>query len=272
MNTIGFGTFRLKSELYELLPFAAENGYSLIDASDDYFNEEYVAGANTLDMKIMTKFSYANKALKFDEVFNKTEKLFTDNGKKIGCYLIHWPYPYIYKKIWRKIEDLYLSGRVSEIGVCNFTVKHLESLLSDCRVKPIYNEIELHPLFQQRGITEYCKKNGIKIISYSPFARMDKQLIEAPVILELSDKYNTSVLNIILKWNLQKGFIPIPSTSKVNHIKEMSLGILDSFELTNNEIELIDALECGKRVRFDPDNYFTFITKLKLRIISLIMR
>ena len=272
MNTIGFGTFRLKSELYELLPFAEKNGYSIIDASDDYFNEEYVAGAETSGMKIMTKFSYANKALKFDEVFNKTEKLFSKNGKKIGCYLIHWPYPHIYKKVWRKMEDLYLSGRVDEIGVCNFNVKHLDALLRNCRVKPMYNEIELHPLFQQRDITEYCKKNDIKVISYSPFARMEKQLIDNPTLLELSDKYHTSVFNIILKWNLQKGFIPIPSTSKAKHIEEMSLDRLDSFILTEHDIELIDAMECGKRVRFDPDNYFSFKTKLKLLAISLIMR
>lgn len=272
MDTIGFGTFRLQSELYELLPFAKENGYSLIDASDDYHNEEYVAGAETSGMKIMTKFSCANKALIFDELFDKTEKLFLDHKKRIGCYLIHWPYPHIYKKIWRKMEDLYLSGRVDEIGVCNFTVKHLECLLKDCRVRPMYNEIELHPLFQQREITEYCKKNGIKVISYSPFARMEKQLIDSSTLVELSDKYHTSVFNVILKWNLQKGFIPIPSTSKAEHIKEMSLDNLNSFELTKHDIELIDAMECGKRVRFDPDHYFSFKTKLKLLAISLMMR
>lgn len=270
-NCLGFGTFPLKDILTDILPEAQECGYSIIDTSDDYFNEKYVAEAKC-DMKIFTKFSLVNNVLDFDNYFKNIQKIFLENGKKINCYMLHWPYPHIYKKIWRKFEELYFNGEVDEIGVCNFTVQALTELIKDCRVKPMYNEIELHPLFQQKDVTDFCEKNGIRIISYSPFARMDKELIQNEKLINIAKIHNTDVTNIILKWNMQKGFIPIPSTSKHEHIKNMSAEMLEAIVLTPDDIAEIDSLECGKRIRFDPDTYFSAKTKLKLFLYSLMMR
>ncbi len=270
---IGFGTFPLKEELLQLIPEAEKQGYTIVDTSDDYHNEVFVSKAvSGKKIKIITKFSYVDNVLNFDDYFKKQQKVFEENGNKINCYLMHWPYPHLYRKIWRKMEDLYLQGDVSEIGVCNFTVRKLEKLLKDCRVKPMYNQIELHPLFQQKEITDFCLKNGIKIISYSPLARRDKDLFENKVIKDIAEKYDTSIINIILKWNIQKGFIPIPSTSKSAHLKEMSLENLEKFTLNESEIEQINGLECGKRIRFNPDTYFSTKTKIKLFLYSILLK
>lgn len=272
-NPIGYGTFPNKDELVNLLPLVDELGYALVDTSDDYYNEKYVSeGSKSTHLKIFSKFSLVQNCLKFNESFAKQNKTFQNNGLKINCYLIHWPYPFLYKKIWKKMEDLYLNGEVDEIGVCNFNVKALRELLQGCRVKPMYNEIELHPLFQQKEVTEFCKENDIKIISYSPFARMDKELMENGEIKKIAESHDTTVINVILKWNLQKGFIPIPSTKNIIHLNEMSPKALAKIQLSDTEICLIDSLDKGKRVRFDPDTYFGIKTKIKLFLYSVLMR
>ena len=160
------------------------------------------------------------------------------------------------------MEELYLSGKVKEIGVCNFTEKQLMKLMKNCRVKPMYNEIELHPLFQQKDTVEFCEKNDIQIISYSPFARIDKRLFENTNLINISERENTSIANIILKWNINKGYIPIPSTSKEHHLKEMELDKIKLINLDKDDMKIIDSLECNGRIRFNPDTYFHL--KLKL--------
>ena len=272
-DVIGFGTFPMKEVLEEIIPQTVGKGFSFVDTSDDYYNETFVArGAAGTQLKIFTKFSLVNHVLHFDSYVEAQMKLYKEHGLKVHCYLIHWPYPFLYKKIWRRMEKLYLDGIVEEIGVCNFTVKHLQELMKDCRVKPMYNQIELHPLFQQKEVTRFCAEKGIRVISYSPFARMDPELFANETINKIAQDHKTTIHNVILKWNLQKGFIPIPSTSKASHLESMSLTNLNQIALSEQELEAIDALDKAKRVRFDPDTYFSGKTKLKLLVYSLLMR
>ena len=267
---IGLGSFPYKEELKNVLPKASVLGYNFVDTSDDYYNEEYIGNyIKDENLKIFSKFSYVDKYSDFEEHFNNSKVKLETNGGELYCYLMHWPYPFLYKKIWKKMEELYFSGKVKEIGVCNFTTKHLKKLMKNCRVKPMYNEIELHPLFQQQKTVNFCLKNGIKIISYSPFARIDKRLFENEILKQISIRENTSIVNIILKWNINKGFIPIPSTSKESHLVEMSINKINEINLTDEDIKKIDSLECNGRIRFNPDTYFSFKTKIKFLLISL---
>ena len=274
MSTIiGFGTFPMKDILKTMIPLAKKNGYTFVDTSDDYYNERIVAqAAKETGIKIFTKYSYIERFQLFEEHFQKQSSVFEEYNLKISCYLLHWPYPFIYKKIWKKMEQLYFDGIVDEIGVCNFNVRHLEELMKNCRVKPMYNQIELHPLFQQKDIVQYCNANNIKIICYSPFARMDKELLNNCELNEIAKKKNNTIHNIILKWCMQKGYIPIPSTSNSNHLNSMSVNNLMNIELTKDEMDVIDSLDNGKRVRFDPETYFSLKTKVKLFLLSLFMR
>ena len=267
---IGLGSFPYKKELENVLPRASTLGFDFVDTSDDYFNEDYVGDyVRDNNFKVFTKFSFVDQFKNFEQHFNDSKIKIEKNGTELYCYLLHWPYPFLYKKLWYKMEELYLSGKVKEIGVCNFTEKQLMKLMKNCRVKPMYNEIELHPLFQQKDTVEFCEKNDIQIISYSPFARIDKRLFENTNLINISERENTSIANIILKWNINKGYIPIPSTSKEHHLKEMELDKIKLINLDKDDMKIIDSLECNGRIRFNPDTYFSFKTKIKFLLISL---
>lgn len=270
---IGLGSFPLKDELINIIPLAENLEYSILDTSDDY-NNEYIIG-NVINekykIKIFTKFSAINQIFRFDEHFNNSNTLLSKNGAKISCYLMHWPYPFLYKKIRKRMEKLYLEKKVDEIGVCNFTKKNLKKLLKTCKIKPMYNQIEIHPLFQQKDTVVFCEQNGIDIISYSPFARMDKELFGNELLISMAKEKNVPITSLILKWNLEKGYIPIPSTGNKLHLEQMAINIIDDISISKEEIEEIDRLECGKRIRFNPDTYFSLKQKMKFLIVSLLL-
>lgn len=227
-------------------------------------------GLNTADyddeLIVISKFSQPHRTNELQKCFEESkEKL---NGK-LNIYLLHWPFPFLWKKQWRAMEELYLSGKCDAIGVCNFEKKHLKKLLRICRVKPFIDQLECHPLFQQNETTEYCKENDIRIMSYSPIARMNEKLIKNKTILDIADKYNKNACQIILRWDIEHGFIPIPASKSKAHMMD-NLSVQD-FCLTKDEIAEIDRLECGMRIRYDPDKRFSKRQKLsflKYRILG----
>ena len=199
------GTYPQKEELIATVKNAYNVGYRIFDTSDNYHNEKYYGDGlslleNNNDVITITKFS--SPLEKWDTVF---ERSISDIylGKKKGklIYLLHWPYPYLFKKIWKWMEQLYLDGRCDAIGVCNFEIEHLEELLKDCRIVPMLNQIEIHPMFQQKELEEYCHNKGIQVMAYSPFARMSKQLVENNTLVEIARKNNTSITKVISSWN-----------------------------------------------------------------------
>lgn len=258
----GYGTFPMKEELANTVPLAVAAGYRLIDSSDNYLNEEFIGvGLGKCDSRslvVQTKFSQPFRTKRLSRCFDESERKL---GGRIDVYLLHWPFPFLWKLQWRKMENLYLEGRCRAIGVCNFKKKHLKKLLSFCRVKPMVNQLEWHPMYQQRETVEFCKKNSIQVMSYTPLARMSRQLMENPVLLSIARKKGRSVPHVILRWNVEHGHIPIPASRSDAHIKG-NIDIFD-FSLSKEEIASIDALECGMRVRFDPDTRFAWGLKLR---------
>ncbi len=273
---IGIGTFPYKEELYNALPIALNAGYRLIDTSDNYQNENYIGNVyqklestQLNNIITITKFSQPYQSHFFYKVFKRSQKALYSNTKhNIDIYLLHWPYPFLWKKHWKKMERLYQNGQCKAIGVCNFEKKNLEKLLDICTIKPMINQIECHPMFQQKETIEFCKNNNIQVMSYSPFARMDTKLIKNNYLCKLAEKYGKHVQQIILRWNIQKGLIPIPASVSKKHIIS-NFDIFD-FELTDDEINGIDNLECGMRVRFDPKTRFTTKQKILFWVCSLI--
>lgn len=167
------------------------------------------------------------------------------------------------------MEKLYQSGKCKAIGVCNFEISKLKKLLKFAHVKPAINQIERHPLFQQNEIVNFCKENGIQVMAYTPFGRQDEEIFSQNVLQNLANKYSKSIGQIILRWDVDTGTIPIPASKSTKHINE-NIDIYD-FSLTQEEIEKINGLDTGKRIRFDPKKRFThkekikfFITRIKL--------
>lgn len=260
---IGFGTYPYKEPMITCLPLAIKrNGVGLIDTSDNYQNEEYVGkGLAQVDLSKVTVISKFSRPLRTDEMEECFEESKTNLGA-INIYLLHWPYPYLWKKQWRKMEELYLSGKCDAIGVCNFDLGYMKELLSFCKVKPAINQFERHPMFQQKELVDFCKDKDITVMAYSPVARMDKRLHENPVLKEIAAKYSKTVSQVILRWDIDTGSIPIPASSSEKHIAE-NYDIFD-FILTEEEIDAINSLEAGMRIRFNPRTRFSRKKKIEM--------
>ena len=239
-----------------------DNGVRLVDTSDNYQNEEYVgkglAQADISKVVVISKFSHPFRTHELKKCFEESRR----NLGKIDIYLLHWPYPYLWKEQWRKMEELYLAGKCDAIGVCNFDLGYLKELLAFCKVKPTINQIERHPIYQQQDLVDYCQANDIAVMAYSPVARMDKTLHESPVLIEIAKKYEKTVNQVILRWDIDTGCIPIPASSSEQHIAENS-DVFD-FSLNHKEIEAINGLELGKRIRYNPRTRFSNKMKIKL--------
>lgn len=252
-------------------------GVNLIDTSDNYQNEEYVGkGLAQVDLSKVTVISKFSQPLRTNEL----EKCFDESKNNLGAiniYLLHWPYPYLWKKQWRKMEKLYLAGKCEAIGVCNFDLGYMKELLKFCKVKPSINQIERHPMFQQQELVDFCHENDIAVMAYSPVARMDKDLQESEILKRLSAKYGKTINQIILRWDIDTGCIPIPASSSEKHIHE-NFSIFD-FSLEKEEVESINSLEKGKRIRFNPrarfktkQRMYFFAYRLKTSLLEIIKK
>lgn len=268
--TVGYGTFPLGEELVRTIPQVVDCGYRLVDTSDNYKNEKFVGrglaacGISRDRVTVVTKFSRPLKTYRLEECFNQSER---NLGGRIDMYLLHWPYPFLWKVQWRKLEELYLSGRCKEIGVCNFDRPRLEKLLRFCRVKPAVCQFERHPMFQQNETAEFCRENGIKVMCYSPFARMNSRLMKNAVIGRIAESHSMTPGQVILRWSVERGDIPIPASSSEGHIRENF--DIEGFSLSDGEMREIDALDAGMRVRFNPDNRFSLEKKIKFLILRV---
>lgn len=266
---IGYGTYPQKETLEKNVPIAISLGYRLIDASDNYHNEEYIGNGirkcesqgNTI---IVSKFSQPNRTYELEKCFEESRMKL---GGRIHIYLLHWPYPFLWKAQWKRIEKLYQERKCDVIGVCNFEEKHLRKLLKICSVKPMINQMEIHPFFQQQEMVSFCQENGIQLMAYSPLARMDKTVMDNPLLNRIAQNHQKSIGQVVFRWDIQHNFIPIPGSKTKKHMSD-NINIFD-FELSQTEMAQIDSLEAGMRIRFAPDRRFTNKEKIRFLINKL---
>ncbi|MGG4469878.1 aldo/keto reductase [Paenibacillus alvei] len=258
MPRFGLGVFKVEEgqEVIDSVKSAIKAGYISIDTAAVYKNEEGVgqgikeSGANREDLFITTKVWNA------DQGYESTLAAFETSIQKLGLdyidlYLVHWPVKGKYKETWKALEKLYKDGKVKAIGVSNFHQHHLEDLLEEAEIVPMVNQIELHPLLSQVELRDFCKEKGIVVEAWSPLAQ--GKLLDNPVLAEIAGKYNKSTAQIILRWDLQNDIVTIPKSIKEHRIIE-NADIFD-FELTNEDIDKINALNKNERVGPDPDNF-----------------
>ena len=272
---IGLGTCRI-SNVEEVVYQSIKDGVRLIDTAMRYDNEEEVGKGikraidenivKREDLFVVTKCWIANKkdpesALKTS--LNKLQLSYVD------LYLDHWPCGKDYtgenkwefvsvKDMWPKFESLVEKGLTKSIGVSNYNVQNVLIVLSICKIKPVVNEVEFNPYLYQKDLKEFCDKEGIKIFSYYPMVkgRFCKEelikekgldLLNEPIIKNLSEKYGKTPGQIVLNWHLHIGVIPIPGTSKPTRTKE-NLGALE-FKMDEDEYKSISDLSI-KEYRF----------------------
>lgn len=258
MPYLGLGTYQSDNdqEVVNAVKSALEIGYRHIDTAAIYKNEEGV-GKGIRESGIDRKEIFlVSKVWNEDQGYDETLKAFDASLKRLGVdyldlYLIHWPVSGKYKETWRALEYLYTQKKIKAIGVSNFLKHHLEDILQDCKVVPMVNQMEFHPHLVQQDLIDFCAAKGIQYESWSPF--MQGKVFELDICADLAKKYNKSVAQIILRYNLQKGIVAIP---KSVHAKRIAANAeIFDFELSSEDISFLDGLETGERIGPDPDNF-----------------
>lgn len=260
MPWLGLGVFLVKDgeEVINSVKAAIDAGYRSIDTAAIYRNEEGVGKAIAESNVPREELFITTKLWNADQGYESTLAAFDESMKKLGLeyldlYLIHWPLPSKgkYVETWEALEKLYKDGRVRAIGVSNFKVHHLQDILANCEIKPMVNQVEYHPRFNQQELHDFCKQNEIQLEAWSPL--MQGGLFEEPVLVEIAKKYNKSVAQIIIRWDLQTGVVTIPKSTKPHRIAE-NANVFD-FELSQEDMDLINTLNTGKRMFADPDEF-----------------
>ena len=262
MPWFGLGVFKVEEgpELVNAVKTAITHGYRSIDTAAIYANEEGVGKGIEEGLKAAgisrEELFVTSKVWNSDLGYESTIAAYERSLQKLGLdyldlYLIHWPVEGEYKEAWRALETLYKEGKVKAIGVSNFQIHHLEDLFKDAEVKPMVNQVERHPRLTQKELQAFCQKNDIQLEAWSPL--MQGELLSNEVIKEIADKHNKSVAQTILRWDLQQGVVVIPKSTKEHRIVE-NADIFD-FELTEEEMQIIDGLNQDYRVGPDPDNF-----------------
>ena len=258
--SIGYGTYQIrkKSEIENSIKIAYDNGYRLFDTAVMYGNENLLGNAFIKHKIPREEIFITTKILPSDMTYEKSKKSIEESLKKlklkyIDMVLIHWPD--VKKKedrinVWKAMEESVNEGKVKCIGVSNFLEGHLNHILSNCKIKPVVNQIECNPLYYDKQTIDFCKSQNILIEAYCPLAEFDSKLIKNKIIVGLSNKYNKTVPQIILKWIMQKGIIPLPKSVHKDYIIQNIN--LDDFEINNDDMKLIDGLECGYKIDWDP--------------------
>jgi methylglyoxal/glyoxal reductase len=259
MPYFGLGVYKVEegNEVIESVKTALEVGYRAIDTAALYENEEGVGKAIKESGIPREEIFVTTKVWNTDHGYEKTLKAFDKSISKLGLdyvdlYLIHWPGKDTFIDTWRALEKLYRDGRVRAIGVSNFKPHHLQTLMEHSEEKPVINQVELHPYFQQKELREFCKQHDIVVEAWSPLGR--GQVLDDPVLAEIGKKYGKTPAQVTLRWHLQNDIVIIPKSVTPSRIKE-NADIFD-FELTAEDMEQIDQLDKNTRLFKDPDLFF----------------
>lgn len=241
----------------ETLAKSLQIGYRMIDYSSAYGNEELIQRAITKSGVNREDLFVISRASNNDQYNHRVRESFMNSLEKIGtdyldCYMFHWPVTEHFIESYKEIERLYNEGLIKSIGICNCHQHHIESIKKECDIMPMVNEFEVHPLFTQKPLVKYCQEHNIQVIAYTPLAKNDDRLRKNPILKSIAKKYSKSLQQVILRWDVQNGIIPIPYSSSVDHNRQ-NFDIFDFF-LTDDEVKAIDSININSRLRFDPDN------------------
>lgn len=276
MPQVGLGTFLIpNTNIIETIGKAYELGYRSFDTAWRYHNENEIAealnvhGIKREEVFITTKVNadalyfkrYHGGKLSFlnipiRSVKRAVEMSFENLGgaEYVDLFLVHTPWP-MYPKMYEVLTDFYHQGRIRAIGVSSFLPPMIESLKDVSDVVPAVNQFEISPLNTQKQLIKYCQERGIAVEAMSTFSHFRSntprtEITENPVIKEIADAKGKSVVQVVLRWLLQQDIILIPKTWDVNHLKE-NINIFD-FELNEDEMTVIDGLDRGKFLNYNP--------------------
>lgn len=245
----GFGVFQIpdEKECEQAVLNAVKTGYRLIDTAAAYFNEAAV-GKALKDCGVPRDELFVTSKLWIQDAgYENAKKAFQTTLDKLGLdyldlYLIHQPFGDYYGS-WRAMEELYEAGKIRAIGVCNFYPDRLADLCINSKIKPMVDQVELHPFFAQKNALEVMKKYDVQPQAWGPLAEGKYGIFTQPVLSEIGAKYGKTAAQIALRWNVQRSVVIIPKSTHIERMEE-NLDIWD-FSLTDEEMSAINALDIG---------------------------
>ncbi|KAK1144520.1 hypothetical protein N8T08_005393 [Aspergillus melleus] len=250
---LGFGVYRSPtSQTVQSASKALQTGYRHIDTAQFYANEKEVgeairaSGIPRSEIFVTTKIlsPAGSPEATYSKLVESVEKIGGKDGY-VDLFLIHSSSSGSSgrKELWQALEKLLEEGKTKSIGVSNFGVQHIEELKPFAKVWPPHvNQIELHPWCQQRVIDAYCKKNGIVVEAYSPIVRNYKA--SDPTLVELANKYGKSTQQVLIRYALQKGWVPLPKTDNPDRI--VSNADVFDFDISEEDFAVLNALDQGR--------------------------
>ena len=250
---IGFGTWLLEGEkVTEPLKIALEKGYTHIDTAAIYKNEKEIGAVLKADNVDRSKLFITSKCWNSERGYEKALAAFEQTladlqTDYLDLYLIHWPanetqFPDNWAELnagtWRAFEEIYKSGKAKSIGVSNFNINHLEALFETAEIKPMVNQIEIHPGHSQPELVDFCKQHDLLVEAWSPLG--SGRILENELIVSLADKYNVSVGQICINYCLAKEILPLPRSSSEKNIEANLTS--NNFKLSAEDVKAIDEM------------------------------
>ena len=275
MGCMGFGdaangqhTWTLDDEhSREIIKRGLELGVNFFDTAIGYqsgTSEQYVGRAvrdfaKREDVVVATKFLPRTE----DEIAagitgqQHIERMLNTSLSNLGLdyvdlYLIHWPAEG-WQEAWAAMQELYAQGRMRAIGVSNFERNHLTELLEQTDVLPAVDQVESSPTFPNQDLIDFCHGKDIAVEAWSPLGGTGGNLLTDQRLLDIGEKYGKSSAQVVLRWDLQRGVIPLPKSVHSTRIMQ-NIHVFD-FELDESEMQLISSLDTGKRNGADPNNF-----------------
>ncbi|UNF76812.1 aldo/keto reductase [Lactiplantibacillus plantarum] len=244
---IGFGTYKLNGAYgVQVIDSAIDRGYRLLDTAFNYENEgavgEAVRRSSVPRSELLISSKLPGRHHTYTEAINTIqESLYRAGLDYYDLYLIHWPNPKedYYVEAWQALIDAQKLGLIRSIGVSNFLPEHLERLNKETGVLPVINQVELHPYFNQQAQRDYDQAHGILTQDWSPLGRAS-EMLQNETLKEIAAHYHKNVGQLILRWELQLGTLPIPKSSTPSR-QAGNMDVFD-FEISAADMATINGL------------------------------
>ncbi|MFB7721333.1 MULTISPECIES: aldo/keto reductase [unclassified Nocardia] len=259
MPKLGFGVFKVESgDTVDTVATALQVGYRSIDTAAIYGNESEVGRALADSGLPRDELFITTKLWNRNQGYDSTLRAFDESMKRLeldvlDLYLIHWPIAEsgLYVDTFRALQALKAQGRVTSIGVSNFTREHLERVIEETGETPTVNQIELHPYLAQTELRAFHAEHGIITEAWSPLGRGAE--LEDATIAAVAQEVGRTPAQVILRWHMQLGNVAIPKSVTASRIAE-NFEVFD-FELTQDQVTRISALDNGTRIGPNPDEF-----------------
>jgi methylglyoxal/glyoxal reductase len=260
MPLVALGTFRTNDKAtYDAVRHALAAGYRHIDTATRYNNEVQVGQAIQDSLIPRSELFITTKVYKTEHGYDQTLQSFEASLARlqldyVDLFLIHWPTRYaLDAQTWRALETIYDQGKAKAIGVCNFTIHHLEHLFETARIKPMVNQVECHIELQNHPLEAFCQEHGIVMQGYAPLMSFRIQtLLNNPVMQHIATAHNATIPQIAIAWLTKRGWGSLPKSITPSRIEENIQG--QDIELTESQMQEIRSLNKANKLYPDADN------------------